>query len=96
MDGSQMGQRTKNPPKMRFIKFVKLTGYTYACHDLTNFEYQMRTMTGNGSYVNLFKFVRENFVKSHQVNLFWAGFNFSCSSAPPPFISKVSNFAHDC
>ena len=51
---------------MRFIKFVKLTGYTtYACHSLTNLELEAHAMTRNGNQVK--------FVKSQQVNLFWAG-----------------------
>ena len=33
----------KNPPKITFKKFVKLTGYTYACTSLTNFEYKAET-----------------------------------------------------
>ena len=28
----------KNPPKIRLKKFVKLTGHTCACNDLTSFE----------------------------------------------------------
>ena len=38
---------------MRFKKFVKLTGYTYACNTLTNFEYEVHAMTGNVDQVNL-------------------------------------------
>ena len=38
---------------MRFKKFVKLTGYTYACNTLTNFEYEVHAMTGNVNQVNL-------------------------------------------
>ena len=34
---------------------MKLTGHhTCSCNDLTNFEYQVRTKTGNGIYVNLY------------------------------------------
>jgi len=41
-------------------KFVKLTDYTYACNDLTSFEYEAHAMTGNGSYVNLLKVASKN------------------------------------
>ena len=40
---------------MRLIKFVKLTGYTYACNSLANFEPEVHAMTGNGNQVNLLK-----------------------------------------
>ena len=43
----------KKPPKIRFIKFVKLTGYTYAYNSLTNYEYEGHAMTGNGNDLNL-------------------------------------------
>jgi hypothetical protein len=48
---------------------VKSTGYVYACNNLTNFEYEANPMTGNGNSVK-----KEKFVKSHQGNLFLAGF----------------------
>jgi len=34
---------------------VKLTGYTNAYNSLTNFEYEVNELTGNGNYVNLLK-----------------------------------------
>ena len=37
---------------------MKLTGHSFSCNTLTNFEYHMRAMTGNGNYVNLFIFFR--------------------------------------
>ena len=55
-----VGPNDNNPPKMRFKKFVKLTDYTYACNDLTSFEYEAHAMTGNGSYVNLLKVASKN------------------------------------
>ena len=36
-----IGPNSKNSPKIRFKKFVKLTGYTSACLSLTNFEYAL-------------------------------------------------------
>ena len=45
---------------MRFIKFVKLIGYSYVCNSLTNFEYKSNAMTGNETYVNVLKFVWKN------------------------------------
>jgi hypothetical protein len=41
--GAQLVQIGKNPPKIRFEQFVKLTDYTYACNSLTNFEYKAET-----------------------------------------------------
>ena len=68
---------TKKPPKIKTgsKKFVKLIDYTYACISLTNFEYiilKVLAMTGNGNYGNQLKLSCEKFVKSLQVNLFWA------------------------
>ena len=43
---------------------MKLTDHTCSCNDLTNFEYQVRAMTGNGSYVIFFfEFGRKNLWK---------------------------------
>ena len=39
---------------MQFKKFVKLTSHTRSCNDLTNFEYQVRAMTGNGNLCDYF------------------------------------------
>ena len=55
-----VGPNVKNPPKMRLRKFVKLTGYTYACNSLTNFESEVHAMTGNGNQVNLLKLAWQN------------------------------------
>ena len=55
---------------VKMNKFVKLNGYTYGCNSLTNFEYKVHEMTGNGSNVNLLTLGREKkIVKSLQVNL---------------------------
>ena len=48
-------------------KFVKLTDDTYAGDNLKNFEYE--------AHANLMKFLWKKLVKSHEVNLFMAGFN---------------------
>ena len=49
-----VGPNVKNPPKTRLKKIVKLTDYTSACNDLTNFERsKVQAKIGNGSYVNL-------------------------------------------
>ena len=34
---------------------MKLTGYTYACNKLTNFDYKVHALTGNGNQNNLLK-----------------------------------------
>ena len=56
----KFGLNSKNPPSLRFFKFVKVTGHTFFCNDLTNFKYQMRAMTGNGNFANLFEFAWKN------------------------------------
>ena len=61
-------QNSKNAPKIRFKKVVKITDHTCACNDLTNFEYEGHSTTGNGSYVNLQETCLEKLVKSLQVN----------------------------
>ena len=63
-DGStQRFQITKTRHYIR--KFVKLTGHTYACINLTFFKYAAHSITGNG-----LKLIWKKFVKSLQVN-FW-------------------------
>ena len=42
---------TKAEGKVKF--FLKWTDYTYTYNDLTNFEYVVLDITGNGSYLNL-------------------------------------------
>ena len=42
----------------------------YACNSLTNFEYEVYAMTGNGNDLNLLKRAWKKPVKSLQVNLF--------------------------
>ena len=37
-------------------KFVKVTGLSYVCNSLTDFEYEVHTMTGNGNHLNMLKF----------------------------------------
>ena len=39
----------KYPPKNKLKKLVKLTGHTYACNNLTSFECEVHTITGNGN-----------------------------------------------
>jgi len=51
---------------------VKWTDYTNAYNSLTNCEYEVNELTGNGNYVNLLKLAGEKIVKSLQVNLFLA------------------------
>ena len=46
---------------------MKLNGHTCACTNLTTFKNAARAITGNRNYANL--------LKSHQVNLFLAGFS---------------------
>ena len=41
----------------QILNVVKLTDNIYPCNNLTHFEYEVRSMTGNGNYVNLLKTV---------------------------------------
>ena len=47
---------------MRLIKFVKLTGFSYACNSLTwhPLEYEGHEMTGIGNQVNFLKLAFKN------------------------------------
>lgn len=45
--------KKQKPAKKDIQNSVKLTDHICYCYDLTNFEYQVHTMTGNGSYVNI-------------------------------------------
>ena len=60
-----VGPNWKNPPKMRFKKFVKLTDHTCACYDLRKFWIWSACNDRK-------RMLCEPFVKSHQVNLFLA------------------------
>ena len=57
---AQWFQITKNPPKMRFIKFVKVNYHTSTSNSLTNFESEVHAMTGNGNQVTLLKITWQN------------------------------------
>ena len=52
-------------------KFVKLIDPTYVFSSLTNFGYEVHTMTGNGNYVNLLKLVLKNSWNHFRRNQFW-------------------------
>jgi hypothetical protein len=51
---------SQKPAKVKVEKFVKLTDHTYVCNDLTSFEYEAHTMTGNGSYLKMLEFAWKN------------------------------------
>ena len=63
----RVGPNVKNPPKLRSKKFLNLNDHSYACNNLTNFEYKANAMTGNH-----IKLAWEN--SWNQVILFLAGF----------------------
>ena len=67
---AQLGQMSKTRQKLRSKKFLKLTGHSYACNNLTNFEYEANAMTGHR--VNLLKLAWKN--SWNQVILFLSGF----------------------
>ena len=60
-----LGNYTNNriPPRSKFKKVVKSTGYTYACNSLTNFDYEGNSITGNGNQVNFLKLIWKNLGK---------------------------------
>ena len=47
--------KRQKPAKNEIQKIVKLTDHTYTSNDLTNFEYVVLDINGNGSYLNLQK-----------------------------------------
>ena len=59
---------------MRFKKFVKLTDDTHACYNLTNFQYVVNAMTGNGCYLNLQKLACKK-LKTREINPHFAVVN---------------------
>ena len=53
---AQSGPYVKNPPKISIAKFVKLTDYSYAYNNLTNYQFKViYIMAGYGNYANLSK-----------------------------------------
>ena len=43
--------------KNKIEKFVILTGYSNVNNSLTNFEYNVHAIIGNGNYFNMFEFI---------------------------------------
>ena len=64
----------QKPAKNKIKKFVKLIDHTYAWNNLTNFEYVVQAITGNGSYLNLQSFAGKKLVNSLLLYLFSADF----------------------
>jgi hypothetical protein len=56
---STFGTNCKNPPEITFEKFVKLSGHTFVCNNLTSFECKVQK-TGNGNLVNQLKIALKN------------------------------------
>ena len=80
-----VGPNNKNPPKMTFIKFVKLTGYTYLCllqfHKFWIWSACTNRKRKSSEFVET---CLTKYVKSHQVILLLAGFSYLellCSTA---------------
>ena len=72
-----VGLKRKKPPKMRFKNSWNWLVLLMLATVFTNIEYQVqRAMTGNGNQMNLQKLGWKIFVKSDQVFLFLAGFNY--------------------
>ena len=66
---AQLSQLAKT---RQILRSVKLTEHTGHCNDLTNFEYQMRSMTGNRDQVNFPKL--EKIRETTSSNLILGGF----------------------
>ena len=66
-----VGPNSKNPPEIKFNKFMKLTGCTNACNGLINFEYEAHAMTRNKNKVNFLKFAWENSWNHIKWTNFW-------------------------
>ena len=45
--------KKQKPAKKDIQNSVKLTEQTYYCYDLTNSEHEVRSMVGNGSFLNM-------------------------------------------
>ena len=69
-DWCTVGPNSKNPPKNKIKKYVKLTDHTCACSDLTNFECEVEA-TGNGIYVNFQKLAWKNSWNHFGWTYFW-------------------------
>ena len=52
-----------------------MTGHTYACNSLRNFEYEGHAMTGKGNHVNLLKLAWKKLLKSHHFSMILADFS---------------------
>lgn len=65
----------KNLPKIKLKKFVKLIDHPNAHNSLTNFEYQVNKMTGNGDYVKMLKFLLGKIIREiTSVEFIFGGF----------------------
>ena len=76
--------KVKNPPKITFEKFVKLTDHTCACNNLTSSEYDVHGMTGNGSYLIIQKLAWKNLWNHFKLTYFWRVLAVWNHCAPPP------------
>ena len=77
---AQLDKMSKNPPKMRFKKFVKLTDHTHACNNIAR----------NGSYVNL-----QKLGKTREITNFWRIFGLLeplCHSGQRPGQAACTDF----
>ena len=54
---------------------MKLTDPTCTFNDLTSFEYEAHSLTGNGSYLNMLEFARKNLWNHSKWTYFLADFN---------------------
>ena len=48
---------------------MKLTGYTYSCNSLTDFEYDAQVITGNGNHVYQLTLIKIR--ESASAHIFW-------------------------
>ena len=66
-----------------------MTDHNYVINNLTSFEYEVHTNTGNGNYVNQLKLVWSKFVKSQQVNYICGWFYPLWTNVRRPTVTKA-------
>ena len=84
--------------RLKKQKFMKLTDHTHACNDLTNFEYVVHAMTGNGCYLNLQKLACKNSWNHFGQTFFWRvlAIENHCAAAWYPAAASASRAQAAC
>ena len=99
---SIVGPNSKNPPKMRLKKFVKLTSCNYTSNNATNFEYEAHSIYRDRKYkVDLLKLAREHSWNHIKWTYFWRVLAiwipmWTASSIRLLYVQAVSGSKHYC